>query len=59
MQLDSEGLPGFEVRTKVMIPSKKAKVLVMFGFNPDTFSHWPLSIGSLTSTVNVSYGDIE
>jgi len=56
--IDYDGLPGFKARTKVMIPFKKAKVLVTFNFTPDVFSRWPLSIGLLTCDVQVAYGPV-
>lgn len=56
---DSDGFPGFKARTKVMIPSKKAKAFIIFNFTPDIFSQWPLSINLLTCDVEVSYGSVE
>lgn len=56
---DSDGLPGFKAKTKVIIPSKKAKAFVTFNFTPDVFPRWPLSINLLTCDVDVSYGPVE
>ncbi|KAJ3567148.1 hypothetical protein NP233_g6546 [Leucocoprinus birnbaumii] len=58
LPMDCEGSPGFKARTKVMIPSKKAKVFVTFNFTPEIFSRWPLSINSLNCEVAVQYGDV-
>ncbi|KAF9452580.1 hypothetical protein P691DRAFT_772204 [Macrolepiota fuliginosa MF-IS2] len=56
--VDSSGFPSFRAKTKVMIPTKKAKVFITFNFTPEVFPRWPLSINSLTCDVEVSYGPV-
>lgn len=57
--MDLDGMPGFKVKVKVIIPSKKAKVFVIFNFTCDIFSKWPMSVSHLTSDVTVAYGPVE
>jgi kinetochore protein Spc7/SPC105 len=57
--MDVDGMPGFKVKAKVMIPPKKAKVFVIFNFTCDVFSKWPMSVNLLASDVTVGYGPVE
>jgi kinetochore protein Spc7/SPC105 len=60
--VDIEVLPpgqGFRAKTVVLFPNVKAKAYIYFIFSPDTFSRWPMSIGSLRHDVTVVYGAIE
>ncbi|KAI0758387.1 Spc7 kinetochore protein-domain-containing protein [Irpex lacteus] len=50
------GLPTFQVSAKVLFPSTKSKANIMFIFDSDTYSRWPLSIGLLKCDVKVAYG---
>ncbi|KAI0095293.1 Spc7 kinetochore protein-domain-containing protein [Irpex rosettiformis] len=50
------GLPTFEVSTKVLFPSVKSKANIKFIFDSDTYLRWPLSIGLLKCDVQVAYG---
>ncbi|KAF7784689.1 hypothetical protein Agabi119p4_854 [Agaricus bisporus var. burnettii] len=59
LPMDLDGMPGFKVKVKVIIPSKKAKVFVIFNFTCDIFSKWPMSVSHLTSDVTVAYGPVE
>lgn len=53
------GLPTFQVSAKVLFPSTKSKANIMFIFDSDTYSRWPLSIGLLKCDVKVAYGRAE
>ncbi|KAJ6626901.1 Spc7 kinetochore protein-domain-containing protein [Mycena sp. CBHHK59/15] len=60
--VDIEILPveqGFRARTVLLFPAVKAKAHIYFIFSPDTFSRWPISIGSLRHEVKIVYGPID
>jgi hypothetical protein len=50
---------GFRAKAIVLFPNLKAKALVSFIFDADTFSAWPISINSVRCEVEVAYGPIE
>ncbi|KAG2117939.1 Spc7 kinetochore protein-domain-containing protein [Suillus discolor] len=50
---------GFTATVTVMLPSKKAKALISFIFNTQTFSSWPISIRSMQCDVKVAYGPVQ
>jgi hypothetical protein len=54
-----DGTSGFNAIATIMFPKIKAKALVSFILNMDTFSSWPMSIGKTECEVKVSYGPIE
>lgn len=53
------GDSSFAAAASLMFPDKKAKAVVSFHFDCDTFSRWPSSVQSLCYEVGVAYGDIE
>lgn len=50
---------SFSAAVSMMLPEKKAKAVVSFNFDCDTFSRWPCSLRSLRYDVDVAYGDLE
>ncbi|KIK70415.1 hypothetical protein GYMLUDRAFT_65648 [Collybiopsis luxurians FD-317 M1] len=64
VEIDSRHTPDkpfteFAVRTMVLFPAKKAKAYISFVFDLDTFSQWPVSVGSLRWEVRIGYGPID
>ncbi|KAJ7596756.1 Spc7 kinetochore protein-domain-containing protein [Mycena floridula] len=47
---------AFAANASVLFPAHKAKALVSFVFDPETFASWPVSIRSLRCEAQVSYG---
>jgi len=59
VQESQEELPSFKAKAMVLFPTLKAKALVSFAFNAETFCYWPFSIGGLTCDAEVIYGNVE
>lgn len=51
--------PGLIAVAAILYAGKRAKALVKFSFDADTFFRWPKSIDSLKCDVEVAYGPIE
>jgi hypothetical protein len=54
-----DGTSGFNAVATIMFPGAKAKALVSFILDMETFSSWPMSIGATKCEVEVAYGPIE
>jgi hypothetical protein len=54
-----DGTSGFNAIATIIFPNIKAKALVSFILDMDTFSSWPMSIGETECEVEVSYGPIK
>lgn len=52
-------VPSLQASATVLFPAAKSKASITFLFDWDTYSRWPLSIGSLKCDVKVAYGGIE
>ncbi|TFK57607.1 hypothetical protein OE88DRAFT_1619174 [Heliocybe sulcata] len=51
--------PELNVVATILYPGKRAKALVKFVLNVDTFASWPSNVASLECSVEVAYGSIE
>jgi kinetochore protein Spc7/SPC105 len=50
---------GFKATAKIMLSKKKAKALISFIFNEETFALWPSSIGDVKIDAEVVYGTVK
>jgi len=50
---------AFKVTTSVLFSKSKAKAFVNFIFDVETFSNWPMSLGSMRCEVEVAYGHLD
>ncbi|KAL6299649.1 Spc7 kinetochore protein-domain-containing protein [Sparassis latifolia] len=55
----NSGLPDLHIKATVLFPSAKGKAYISFILDRQTYSKWPISIGSLKATVEVAYGRVE
>lgn len=53
------GMSGFKVTATIVFRNVKAKALVSFILDMQTFASWPMSIGATNCEVDVIYGPIE
>jgi kinetochore protein Spc7/SPC105 len=51
--------PAFKAAISALFPKFKAKALISFIFDFDTFSNWPMSIASVQCEVDVIYGTLK
>jgi hypothetical protein len=49
---------GFKATVKIILAKKKAKALISFTFDEETFSVWPHSIRNVKMDVDVVYGPV-
>jgi len=54
-----DGTSGFKATATVIFPNIKAKAYISFILDMETFSSWPMSIGSTKCEVKVAYGPVE
>lgn len=53
------GTSGFQATASVIFRDMKAKALVSFVLDFETFASWPMSLGTITCEVEVSYGPVQ
>jgi len=52
-------MASFKAKAFLLFPESKAKAVVAFVFDQDTFSRWPLTISAVKCEVEIMYGSIE
>jgi kinetochore protein Spc7/SPC105 len=55
----SPGSPHFKAKAVMVFPNTKAKAVVSFLFDDETYSLWPMKIQSIKCEVDVTYGPVE
>lgn len=55
----ADGTSGFKAIASVLFTKHKAKALIKFIFDSDTFSSWPMSLASVGCEVEVAYGTLK
>lgn len=51
--------PGFKAIASVLFKKNKSKAFIKFVFDMETFSNWPMSLGSTRCEVEVAYGSVK
>ena len=58
LQLEILGAATLRVKAKVMLPSVKGRVDIIFTFNHDVIARWPAKVSDMMYDVRLLYGNV-